>query len=123
MSIDYFTCKHCGEAFPDCNYYVSCDCGNCWCSDECAIEDGYIDEHCLIHADLDNWSTMKQYRKTHHECFESNDYCAECKHYAETSCKYCREEDFDDSELLVYACEMLGITRDELVEKYKKEKV
>lgn len=93
MSIDYYSCNCCGETFPDCGYYVSCDCGNHWCSDECAIADGYrIDKE-----EDDEWEE-------------------------ETSCKYCREEDYDDSELLVYACVMLGITRDELVEKYKKDK-
>lgn len=41
MGIDYFSCHHCGKSFPDCSYYVSCDCGYSWCSNECAKKDGY----------------------------------------------------------------------------------
>ena len=41
MSIDYYSCNYCGDTFNDCGYYVTCDCGNSWCSDECAKKDGY----------------------------------------------------------------------------------
>ena len=41
MGIDYFSCHYCGNSFPDCSYYVSCDCGYSWCSNECAKKDGY----------------------------------------------------------------------------------
>jgi len=37
----------------------------------------------------------------------------------EQSCKWCREEDFTDSELLKEALSQLGMNREELVEFYK----
>ena len=40
MSIDYYSCNNCGETFPDCGDYVSCEgCGTKWCCDECAEEE------------------------------------------------------------------------------------
>jgi len=75
-----------------CGYYVSCDCGRKWCSDECAEEDGWINEEENEDSDV--------YR----------------------SCKYCREEDFEDSELLKYALKGLEVTRSELIDMYKLEK-
>ena len=40
MSIDYVVCKNCGEAFPDCGDFEYCECGETWCSSECADKDG-----------------------------------------------------------------------------------
>lgn len=48
MSIDYYSCKHCGDSFPDVVDYVCCECGECWCSEECAETDGYIGESCKL---------------------------------------------------------------------------
>lgn len=121
MAIDYYTCKHCGETFPDVNDYVSCDCGEHWCSMECAIEDGYIDEHCLIYANLDYRDTMEDYRNKHDVCYGMYDNCEECPHYAPASCKYCRGEDFDEHELLEYVYRRY-MTKEWLIERYKKDK-
>ena len=94
MGIYYFACDYCGETFPDCGYYVSCEsCGTRWCSDECANEDGFV------------------YRESHCD-FED---CTECKHYRPDSCKYCRKEDYDDATLLEKALELLKISREDLV--------
>lgn len=47
MGIEFFPCAICGETFPDCGDYYSCDdCGNVFCSHECAKlifdeDDGY----------------------------------------------------------------------------------
>ena len=92
MSVDFFDCAICGEGVCMCGYYVSCDCGRKWCSDECAEEDGWINEEENEDSDV--------YR----------------------SCKYCREEDFEDSELLKYALKGLEVTRSELIDMYKLEK-
>jgi hypothetical protein len=37
----------------------------------------------------------------------------------ESSCKYCREEDFNDVTLLKYALKELKLTRKQLVDNYK----
>ena len=92
MSVDFFDCDVCRESVCMCGYYVSCDCGRKWCSDECAEEDGWINEEENEDSDV--------YR----------------------SCKYCREEDFEDSELLKYALKGLEVTRSELIDMYKLEK-
>lgn len=44
MGVDFYACDWCGETFPDCGDYVSCDCGRMWCSDECAENEGYREE-------------------------------------------------------------------------------
>lgn len=112
MSIDYLTCDNCGEAFPDCINYVSCEnCGTCWCSYECAEEDGFVREHCSKHPDLDDRDLMEEYREDHCD-FED---CTNCEHYNPESCKYCRKEDYEDYVLLEKALELLKMSREELV--------
>lgn len=112
MSIDYFTCNYCGEAFPDCIHYISCEnCGTCWCSDECAEEEGFLREHCSLHPDLNDRDLMEEYREEHCN-FED---CTECEHYNPESCSYCRKENYDDYTLLNKALELLGMSREELV--------
>ena len=84
MGIDYYSCTHCGETFNDCGYFISCDCGNIWCSDECAKKDKY-----------------------------------KVKKNGDSSCKFCRKEDFDDTVLFNYALTKLKLNRKQLVEEYK----
>jgi len=95
MSIDYLSCSHCGDGFPDVIDYISCDCGRTWCCLECAEEDGFME--------------MPEIGSTEEE-------------YPATSCKYCREEDFDDSELLEFALDFFCSDREEIIEEYKKFK-
>lgn len=40
----------------------------------------------------------------------------------ETSCNFCREEDYEDYQLLAFAIKKLRLTRDELIKLYKEEK-
>lgn len=112
MSVDYLVCENCGDTFPDCGYWVSCEsCGTCWCSDECAEEDGFVREHCAIYPDLDDRDLMEEYNKEH--C-DFND-CVYCEHYRPESCKYCRGEDYDHETLLNKALELLKMSREDLV--------
>ena len=89
MGVDWYACEKCGETFPDCGDFVRCECGVKWCSDECAEEDGY------------------KYTYDEEENIE------------ERSCKFCREEDFTDTELLEFILILDSVTRKELVEMYK----
>jgi len=91
MGVDWYGCIKCGETFPDCGDYVSCDCGNMWCSDECAEADGFQ-------------------RPDEDEIEEDP--------YAESSCKFCREEDVEDEVLLKHCLLMLDISRDDAVANY-----
>lgn len=68
---------------------VWCDCGKSWCSDKCAEKDGY---------------QMPD---------EGDDDGPE-----ETSCKFCRSEDVEDSELLKHCLKMLDISREDAVQNY-----
>ena len=111
MGIDYLVCanKNCGEGFPDVRDYVSCECGKSWCSDECAEEDGFFNERCKLGYDIDD-----------NTCDIS---CWECKSLIESSCKYCRGEDFDDKELLEFLLWTSNIDREELINEYKRCKI
>lgn len=112
MSVDFLVCDNCGDTFPDCGYYVSCEsCGTCWCSDECADDDGFVREHCSKHPDLDDRDLMEEYRENHCDF----DDCTECENYNPESCKYCRKEDYEDYVLLEKALELLKMSREELV--------
>lgn len=94
MGVDYYSCNFCGETFPDCGHYVNCECGYNWCSEECAEADGYI------------------YKEWEEDGEEKESY----------SCNFCREEDFESSELLQFALEKLNLTREDLVDEFKKSK-
>ncbi len=119
MSVDYYTCNHCGDTFPDCGYFVSCEsCGTHWCSDECAEEDGYITEHCKRIPELDNRDLMETYREYHCDF----DDCCDCPEYESASCKYCRNEDYDDYILLQKALKLLNMSREDLVDVINKER-
>lgn len=116
MSVEFYTCKHCGETFSECGDFVECEsCGTKWCDDECAEADGYIREYCSLHPDLDSYDSMHDYRIEHCDCGS----CADCGYFVLDSCKYCREEDFDDYVLLEYALQLLGVNREELIIKYR----
>ena len=104
MSVDFFDCDVCGESVCECGDYVSCDCGKQWCSDECAEEDGFKREGCKLGYE-DNDECEKE--------------CWNCENQTEKSCKYCREDDFEDSELLEYALDCLGVNRELLLANYK----
>lgn len=117
MGVDFYACHYCGDTFPDCGEYVSCGCGMNWCSEECAEEEGYVPEHCKKYNvygydDLENERGIKN-------CNYDN--CDECSEYVQESCNYCRNEDYEDSELLDKALELLNITREELIGIMKRE--
>ena len=40
MSVSLFNCLYCNNEFSDFENYVSCECGEKWCSMECAEMDG-----------------------------------------------------------------------------------
>lgn len=89
MGVEYYSCKNCGETFPDvCDFEFCYACGDRWCSKECADEDGLIEDE-----------------------------------DGEGTCKYCRKEDFTDSELLEYALKLIHKTKADIVAEYiaKKE--
>lgn len=118
MGVDYYTCKNCGENFPDCGDYVSCEsCFAHWCSNECAKEDGHIKEHCRKYPELDDRDLMEEYRENHCDCED----CCDCEYYEPESCKYCRHEDYEDDILLDKALGLLNMSRDDLVDKINKD--
>jgi len=102
MGVDYYSCNSCGDTFGDVGTYISCVCERKWCNDECAKEDGYIKEHC----NTDNCTSLNG--------------CWGCENNIQRSCRYCREEDFDDSILLEFVLKLLEKTRDEVIEDYKE---
>lgn len=36
MGVDWYSCRNCGDTFPDCGDFVSCECGEHWCDYDCA---------------------------------------------------------------------------------------
>jgi hypothetical protein len=97
MGVDYKVCKFCEDTFPDCGKFVSCECGEKWCSDSCAEADGFRREPEGFTPEGASW-------------------------VQDTSCNFCRSEDANDSELFSFALELLSITRSELVKMYFENK-
>lgn len=121
MSVDFLVCKNCGDTFCDCGEYVSCECGTNWCSDECAEADGYRKERCKLDCsqddeEMDDCIKKEEYNKSGYVS------CWDCENYIESSCNFCRNEDYDDITLLNKALELLGISRENLINKINKEK-
>lgn len=89
MSIDYLTCANCGENFCDCGDFVSCECGKVWCCYECAESDGFIEDE----ENLDEYDEPTR------------------------SCNFCRNQDFEDCDLLELAMKLLQCDREFLINK------
>jgi hypothetical protein len=96
MGVDWYSCKNCGETFPDCGDYTGCECGEHWCCDDCAEADGFQYEEEGFTPEGSKWSQ-------------------------ETSCNFCRKEDYDEFELLRFALDKLGLSREQLIELYKQK--
>jgi hypothetical protein len=117
MGVDFLVCKNCGDTFCDCGEYVSCECGEHWCGDECAEADGCDKEKCN-----QGYEVYDGYEQND-ECEKGNqDGCRHCNDYMTGGCNFCREEDFEDYVLLDFALELLNKTRQQLVEEYKASK-
>jgi len=95
MGVDWYPCESCGDTFPDAGYYVYCEgCGRQWCSDGCASSDGY---ECPVDEEGE-------------EIIE------------ESTCGYCRGEQFDDDEILAEALNLLGKSREDIIGILKAKK-
>jgi hypothetical protein len=93
MGVDFWICHFCHDTFPDCGDYTRCNtCELHWCSGSCAEAEGYI-----MSEDEDEYGE------------------------AMTSCDFCRGESAEDSDLLEYALEKLGMSRDDLESEYLAE--
>lgn len=88
MGVDFYNCKHCNKIFNDCGaVYISCECGETWCSEECAQGDKYT-----IPIDEDGE--------------EKIDFA---------SCSFCRSEDVCDKDLFEFSLKKFKTTRDEVL--------
>jgi hypothetical protein len=90
MGVDFFPCDVCGVSICDCGYYIHCRdiCERTWCSKRCAEKDGF--------------------QKEIEDAEDPNDY----------SCRFCRGEDAEDSELLEFLIEKYKLTRDNVLKMY-----
>lgn len=121
MSVDFLVCKRCGKTFCDCGDFVSCECGETWCSDECAEADGFREESCKLGCnkdedEMDACIDKEEYNKTGYVS------CWNCENHIDSSCSFCRNEDYDDWVLLYEALKLLGMNREDLIERINKDK-
>ena len=91
MGIDYCVCSECERGFPDVLAFEYCGCGRVWCDEECSELGGLRKEY-DVDGDYDGNGT----------------------------CKYCRKEDFEDSELLNFFLKKEGIRREDVIQLYVK---
>ena len=122
MSVDYNVCNYCGDIFWEGNGNPTCNeegggCSKVWCSAECAKADGHIKEYCKLGRKVvQGYPESEEYKCD--LALKSNGYlsCEECNNYVAESCSYCRNEAFEDSELLEYALKMLDISKSDLIQ-------
>jgi len=108
MGVDFLVCNSCGETFPDCGSFVRCNCGNVWCSEDCAESDGHKNEK------FDTCNTCEYLE----ECEDNEDY--ECEEA--NSCDYCNVVKVHDSDLLDHVIKKhYNDNREELVKEFKGE--
>lgn len=116
MSVYYYVCANCGEVLAD--YYdgtVWCECGKKYCCEKCAEEAEYKKSFCNKYkVSGDNELDMCSYENC------ENKRCSDCEHFKESSCCYCRNEDFEDWELLLYLLVKLNTSKERVVEEYRK---
>lgn len=105
MGVDFYVCAGCKDTYPDCSSRcVSCDedlggCGKSFCGPDC--------------AKLQNWDkeplpTYKERRDLSQEVLEAL-WC---------SCVHCRGELLDSDNLLEYALDLLGLTREQIKSQF-----
>lgn len=121
MGVDWLSCNRCGSTFPDCGDFVRCsdDCYKEWCSEQCAEADGYTRATCKLGLSIDKEGFLEDDpRECPKHCNSNEEWmeCDGCEYYIPTSCKYCRHEDYSDSELLEMALKMLDVSRNDLIE-------
>jgi len=100
MGVDFYSCKECGETFPDCGEYFTCKgCYKHFCDGKCAGAKPLTAEF-----------------KDSCECgdFDAGECSCEL-------CSYCLGEKVTDADLLKYALKSLKLTRDELAAKFHEE--
>lgn len=112
MGVDWLSCS-CGRTFPDCGDYVMCECGESWCSDECAEENGFIQDNCKL-----GYEVIEGYEQNE-ECEKES--CENCDNFTKGGCNYCRQEDFEDAILLQHALKLLNMDRSNLIDSYKDQ--
>ena len=112
MRNEYDKCYFC-KSYDE---YEGCETN--WFCDDCAEEYGFIAQHCKKY-NVYGYSDMEAEREIR-DCEYS--YCSdECPEFVGDSCKYCRNEDYDDLTLLNKALELLHMKREKLVEVINKE--
>lgn len=109
MGVDFYPCSRCNNVYCDCGEYVMCECGRDWCSDKCAENDGHkVIGYCEIqNIECDDYS--------------EDEFCCgrgDCKYYAEEeSCSYCRQEVYEDEEILEFVLRSINKSKDQIIEE------
>lgn len=124
MGVDFYPCSRCNKVYCDCGDFVICDeesggCGRDWCSDFCAKEDGYKECYCKLDKELELGGYCDDGCEMYKDKWDS---CSsvKCSNFVRASCNYCRGEVISDDNLLTYALDLLGLTKEELQQKYKE---
>lgn len=95
MGVEFNACNKCGDTFYEGSSRCKSCCGLDWCSSECAKAEGFREEP----------KGFKQKGSIYSQ---------------ETSCNFCRKEDFSDTELLNFLVNSHNSSRQEVVEMYKE---
>jgi uncharacterized protein (UPF0212 family) len=96
MGVDYYACNNCGKTFNDCGDYATCEtCG-----------------HMLCPRCMDKFGVGSSMVMPNNDSAEDG----------YDPCPFCTKKIVSNITLLGYALVQLGMTKEELIKKYKEEK-
>lgn len=101
MGVDFYPCEECGETFPDCGDYCSCEMCSVMLCTPCANEKGLSSQI----TDLN-------------QCDEAEKAEAVGEGYCQ--CPYCTGESVTEELLMKFAMEKLGVDREGLAAMYRE---
>ena len=91
MSVDFYACDNCGKTFPDCGRYYTCNCD------------------CGRH-----WCSLECAEEEGYEIGEDKD------EEDNTTCSFCRNESFEDCELLKFLLKKYKLTYTQVEKQYRE---
>ncbi|CAB4196575.1 hypothetical protein UFOVP1290_95 [uncultured Caudovirales phage] len=102
MGVDYCSCNKCGIGFRnDSDYCRWCECGNRFCSMKCA--------------------KLKNYQEDEDEDDEDDEYSNRIDKDLDITCCICRNEIYNDYILFQALMAEYNLTRDQVIEIWKKQ--
>ena len=109
MGVDYYKCDGCGRGYRDDSEYACfCNCGSMFCSEQC--------------GKLENYAVLEEQDEGDPRYQDWIDGNCQIDKDKPITCCICRKESYNEQVLLYALLQHYGITKEQAVEIYKKQK-